>query len=515
MSLTQGLHRSVQQRPDGIYSIDGDRTLTNRQVVERVGRIAGGLRALGVVAEDRVAILALNSDTYMQTVLAVAWADAIIVPVNTRWSLPEIADSLEEAGVRLLVVDDVFLELGRQLVGDLPSITLVAAGTADVTGELPSIPDMAEHGPSIPDVHRGGSSTAGLFYTGGTTGRSRGVVLTHDAISTAALGFVAAQPFDSTSVCMVTAPMFHLAQFSGWVAASLMGAPQVVQSMFDPAVVMSQIETHRISRAVLVPTMLHAVITHPEFGNYDLSSVETVVYGGSPIPQATLDFAREVLPHVGFMQVYGMTEMAAVVTVLPPEDHAELELTRSAGKAAPHVLLRVVSPDTGVEIPLGQVGEIVVRGANMMAEYWQRPNETAGVIRDGWLHTGDAGYLDERGFLFIVDRVKDMIVSGGENVYSVEVENAIAKHPAVNQCAVIGVPDEKWGERVHAVVVLKPDASLDLVDLQTHCRSSIAGYKCPRSLTVVDTLPLSAAGKILKRNLRDSITTTSPMSLTS
>lgn len=506
MSLTQGLHRNVQQRPDSTYSINGDRTFTNRQVATRVSRIAGGLAALGVRAEDRVAILAANSDTYMQTVLAIAWADAVVVPVNTRWSLPEIADSLDEAGAKLLVVDDGFLELGRKLAAASPSLSLVTAGEGPDHNGLPAILEMAESGPAVADAHRGGASIAGLFYTGGTTGRSRGVVLSHDAINTSALGFTAAQPFDPASVCMVAAPMFHLAQFSGWVAASLVGSPQVVLSAFDPADVMRQIQAHRITRAVLVPTMLHAVITHPEFESSDLSSLDTVVYGGSPIPQATLAEARKLLPRIGFLQVYGMTEMAAVVTALLPNDHEDFDLTRSAGRATPNALVRVVNPGTNAEVPIGQVGEVVVRGANMMTEYWKRPDETGEVVRGGWLYTGDAGYLNEEGFLFIVDRVKDMIVSGGENVYSVEVENVIAKHPAVSQCAVIGVPDDKWGEKVHAVVVLHPGASLDLTQLQDHCRTAVAGYKCPRGLQIVDYLPMSAAGKILKRSLRQQFT---------
>ncbi|QHN17162.1 AMP-binding protein [Gordonia amarae] len=502
MSLTQALHRSAQQKPDELYSICAGRTFTHQEALDRVSRIAGGLCALGVKPEDKVAILAQNSDLYLQCILATAWADALIVPVNTRWNRAEIADSLDEAGVGVLIVDDAFVELGHLLVSDVPGIAaLVYAGAGESVDGLPSIDQMATDGPVIADAHRCGDQPLGLFYTGGTTGRSRGVVLSHNAVVTSALGFAAMRTIGTESVCMVSAPLFHLAQFSGWVAAALVGATQVVLPAFDPVAVMRLIQDHRITRAVLVPTMLHAVLNHPKAGDFDLSSLETVVYGGSPIAQATLDHAREFLPAAGFLQVYGMTEMAAVVTTLLPEDHVG-DLTKSAGRAAPHALIRVLDPGSGRELPIGSVGEVVVQGANMMTEYWRRPEETAGVIRGGWLHTGDAGYLDERGYLFIVDRVKDMIVSGGENVYSVEVENAVAKHPAVSQVAVIGVPDDKWGERVHAIVVLRPEMSLELGELQNSCRQTIAGYKCPRSMTVVDSLPISPAGKILKRDLR-------------
>ena len=510
MSLTQALHRAAQQNPSGLYSICTDREFTHLQTLERVSRIAGGLRSLGVRSEDKVAILALNSDLYLQSVLATAWADALIVPVNTRWSLAEIADSLEEAEAKVLIVDDAFVDLGRRLLTAVAGISSLVYGGAGAPVEgLASIDEMARTAPAVPDAHRGGDKALGLFYTGGTTGRSRGVVLSHNALDTSALGFAAVRTIGANSVCMVSAPLFHLAQFSGWAAAALAGVTQVVVPTFDPVAVMAQIQDHRVTRAVLVPTMLHALLNHPDAGRYDLSSVDTVVYGGSPIAQATLEYAREFLPSAGFLQVYGMTEMAAVVTTLIPEDHSG-DLTKSAGRAAPHVMIGVVDPETGHELPVGSVGEIIVRGANMMTQYWRRPEETAAVIKGGWFHTGDAGFLDEHGYLFVVDRVKDMIVSGGENVYSVEVENAVAKHPAVSQVAVIGVPDDKWGERVHAVVVLKPGATLELTELQDSCREKIAGYKCPRSLSVVDSLPISPAGKILKRDLRRGFDALSP-----
>ncbi|MFC4469828.1 class I adenylate-forming enzyme family protein [Streptomyces xiangluensis] len=509
MSLTQALHRGVQQNPHHLYSVHGTRAFTYEQVAQRVSRIAGGLSNLGLAPEDRVAILALNSDDYLHCLLAIAWADGICVPVNTRWSQPEIIASLEEAEVSMLIVDDTFAGMAPNIAEAVPSLTRVLHAGQEEPGPgfAARISDLAERSQQIADAHRGGDSTLGLFYTGGTTGQSRGAVLSHQALDATALAFAAALPLDADAVYLVSAPLFHLAQFSGWVASTQFGATQVVLPSFDPEEVMRLIQEHRVTRAVLVPTMLHAIVHHPAAAQYDLSSLDTVIYGGSPISQATLEQARKLLPGAGFLQVYGMTEMSAVATILAPADHHDPRLTTSAGRAALHTRIEIVDPDTHAPVPCGTVGEIRVRGYGMMGGYWKRDTETTAVIsEDGWLSTGDAGHLDERGYLFVVDRVKDMIISGGENVYSAEVENVIARHPAVAQCAVIALPHDQWVETVHAVVVLAPGASLDLADLQAHCRPHLAGYKCPRGLTLLDSLPVSGAGKILKRRLRDDLT---------
>jgi acyl-CoA synthetase (AMP-forming)/AMP-acid ligase II len=246
--------------------------------------------------------------------------------------------------------------------------------------------------------------------------------------------------------------------------------------------------------------MIQMLIDHPAVGEHDLSSVECIMYGASPIPQAVLERAMKVFPGASFTQAYGMTEVAPVATLLGPADHAA-GLLRSGGRAAPHSEVRIVDPDDN-EVPRGTVGEIVVRGDHIMLGYWNKPEETAAAVRDGWMHTGDGGYMDERGYVYVVDRLKDMIVSGGENVYSAEVENAVAAHPNVAACAVIGVPDQEWGERVHAVIVCVPGTTVAAEEIREHTKTLIAGYKAPRSIEVVDTLPVSGAGKILKRELR-------------
>ncbi|MFD4323615.1 AMP-binding protein [Nocardioides sp. NPDC058538] len=506
MSLTRSLHRGVQQHPDRIYSIFRDRTHTYREMQDRVSRIAGGLKGLGLEPEGRVAILAVNSDTYLQVVLAIGWADGIVVPVNTRWTVAEIVDSLVEAEVSVLIVDDHFASAGTAIKAHVPSIAhLIHAGETANPDASASVSELAVNEAPIADAHRSGEQPMGIFYTGGTTGRSRGVVLSNRALTGAALGALATAPFEQEDACLVTAPLFHLAQFSAWFTGTQIGATQVITAAFDPVEVMRVIDKHQVRRAVLVPTMLHVLLTHPESANFELDSLRTIVYGGSSISQVTLAMARSRLPEVKFLQIYGMTEMAATVTALQPEDHADPELTTSAGRAGVHCEIKIVDPNTGHDVNDARVGEILVRGEGLMSEYWRRPSETAEVMRGGWLRTGDAGWIDDAGYLYVVDRVKDMIVSGGENVYSVEVENVVASHPAVSQCAIIGTPDEVWGERVHAVVVLHDGAHLDLAELDAHCRDRIAGYKCPRGLSVVEALPVSGVGKVLKRQLRGAL----------
>ena len=300
--------------------------------------------------------------------------------------------------------------------------------------------------------------------------------------------------------------MFHLADLAIWCQQVIRGGVHVFIPSFKPDWVLDALQRHRVSDLLLVPTMVQMLVDHPELPEYDTSSLRAVMYGGSPISAALLERAAGRLPTASFVQAYGMTEVSPIATLLSPRDHHDPVLRRSGGTAAPHSEIRIVGEDD-VELARGEVGEITVRGGHVMAGYWGRPEDTASALRGGWMHTGDAGYLDERGYVFVVDRIKDMIVSGGENVYSAEVENALARHPAVAACAVIGVPDERWGERVHAVVVPAGGGnagcqSLDPEELREFCKSLIGGYKIPRTVEVVDELPVSAAGKVLKRDLR-------------
>jgi acyl-CoA synthetase (AMP-forming)/AMP-acid ligase II len=500
MYITQGLHRAVQQHPDAEATIYRDRVRTFAEVADRVARLAAALRGLGVSAGDRVAMLSLNSDRYNEYLLAVPWADAVLNPVNIRWSPAEIAYSLRDSDSRVLLVDDTFAGVVAEL---LPSLdTVIHTGEGPTPDGMLSYEDLiAAHEP-IPDARRGGEALAGLFYTGGTTGHPKGVMLSHANLMVSALGVLSTgYLFGPGTRCLHAAPMFHLADLAAWNATTTAGGTHVIIPAFDPVGVMTAIADHGATDALLVPVMIQLLIDHPDIATHDLSSLRTVLYGASAIPQSVLERAMKAFPSASFTQAYGMTELSPVATLLSPDDHRDTALLRAAGRAAPHAEVRIVDADD-VEVPRGGVGEIVSRGGHVMLGYWNRPAETAAAIRDGWMHTGDGGYMDEHGYVFVVDRIKDMIISGGENVYSAEVENALATHPAVASCAVIGVPDDEWGERVHAVVVLRPGHQLIAADLREHAKTLIAGYKAPRSAEFVDALPVSAAGKILKRELR-------------
>ncbi|EGD56503.1 long-chain-fatty-acid--CoA ligase [Gordonia neofelifaecis] len=502
MYLTQALHRNVQAQPDQIATICGDRTRTHNQTINRIARFAAALGALGVRPDDRVAILALNSDRYFEVLMATAWADAVMVPVNTRWSVAEIAFSLADAEAGVLVVDDAFSGMVDDLRSACPGVrSVIHAGDQASPAGLEEYEDLIARTEPVPDAHRRGDALAGIFYTGGTTGTPKGVMLSHRNLLTSALGSAAAGIWGVRGRMLHVAPMFHLADLASVVGCMLLGGSHVMLPTFDPETVCRTIGEHQVTDALLVPTMMQILVDDPHVKDYPTDCLANIMYGASPISEALLARTRAAFPSAALNQAYGMTELSPVATLLRDEDHDHPVRRRSAGQAAPHALVRVVDPD-GADLPTGSVGEIVCAGDHVMLGYWNRPEETAAALRDGWMHTGDGGYLDEDGYVYVVDRIKDMIITGGENVYSVEVENAIAKHPAVAQCAVIGIPDDRWGERVHAVVGLMPGQTLTLDELADHVREHIAGYKVPRSMSVVEQFPMSGAGKILKRELR-------------
>ncbi|MFB8006513.1 long-chain fatty acid--CoA ligase [Nocardia sp. NPDC056000] len=502
MYLTQGLHRAAQQTPDAVMTICGDRTRTFREVLDRVSRLAGALRALGVGDGDRVAMLGLNSDRYHEYLLAVPWANAVLNPVNIRWSPVEIAYSLVDSGTEVLLVDDAFAPMLPALREQHPGLTTVIhCGDGPTPEGALGYEELIAGAEPIADARRGGADLAGVFYTGGTTGFPKGVMLSHANLTASALGGVASGYLFSPGVRFLhAAPMFHLADLAGWYATVMLGGTHVMIPAFDPVATLHAIERHGVTASLLVPVMIQLLVDHPATAEHDLSSVRHVMYGASPISAAVLERAMKAFSAAGFVQAYGMTELSPIATLLSPQDHLDGRL-RSAGRAMPHSEVRILDAD-GVEVPRGTVGEIVVGGGHVMLGYWNRPEDTAAAVRDGWMHTGDGGYMDEDGYVYVVDRLKDMIVTGGENVYSAEVENALAAHPAVAACAVIGVPDQEWGERVHAVIVCQPGQQVTAEQIREHAKTLIAGYKAPRSIEVVDALPVSGAGKILKRELR-------------
>ncbi|MBB4931477.1 acyl-CoA synthetase (AMP-forming)/AMP-acid ligase II [Lipingzhangella halophila] len=503
MYLTQYLHTAMRQDPERPFTVLGQRVRTVAESADRVRRLAGALRELGATTGDRVAMIGLNSDRYVEYLLAVPWADAVLVPLNNRWSVAEMAFAIDEAEIRLLLVDDAFAEAGSQLRRRCPGLeAVVFCGDGECPEGMLDYERLIAGSEPAEDAQRGGGELLGVFYTGGTTGTPKGVMLSHDSVLMNAIGSLATGDLVSTSGRMLhVAPMFHLAGIFVWLTGTIRGATHVLLPRFTPEGVLEALEEEAITDVLLVPTMMRMMVDHPDSGARDLSRVRHILYGTSPIAESLLSRVRALFANAKFAQAYGMTELAPVATVLRPADHDHPELRRSAGRAAPHAEVRVVDEEDR-EVPCGTMGEIVVRGDHMMLGYWKREHDTAAALRGGWMHTGDAGYMDERGYFYVVDRLKDMIVSGGENVYSAEVENALLKHSSVAACAVIGVPDDRWGERVHAVVVPHPGHEPGTEELRAFCAERIAAYKSPRSSELVDELPIAATGKILKRELR-------------
>ncbi|MFB7999308.1 long-chain-fatty-acid--CoA ligase [Streptomyces sp. NPDC056002] len=503
MYLTHALHRALQQAPDRTMTVCGDRVRTTREVVDRVARLAAAFQGLGVNVDDRVGLLALNSDHHQEFFFASWWMGAVAHPLNTRWAAAEIAYALTDSGTEVLLVDDSFAALGPELRERAPVLqTLVYCGDGPTPEGMLNYEELLAAFEPVPDLRRGGDNVAFLLYTGGTTGTPKGVRVTDRGLQTSMMSSLittgAALP---DGVNLLTAPLFHIGALTGWYAQNLVGGTLVFLPKFTPEGALEAIKEHRVTSTTLVPVMVQMICNHPDLGSYDLSGVQRVTYGGAGSPESLLRLAMKVFPTARFTQGYGMTE-TCVLTSLNHEDHVRGGARlRSAGRATPAIELAVVGKD-GQRLPVGEVGEVVTRGDHLMAGYWDKPELTAQTVRDGWLHTGDGGYLDEDGYLYIVDRLKDMIITGGENVYSAEVENAVAAHSAVASCVVIGVPDDHWGERVHAVIVLKPGHTATPEEIRAHAKTLIAGYKTPRTVEFVDSMPLSAAGKILKRELR-------------
>ncbi len=506
MNCTLGLRRALQVNAGGTAMLFGDRRRTWSDIGERVSRFAGALRAMGVAAGDRVAVLMLNQDRYLELYLATAWAGAVIVPVNIRWSAPEIEDSLRDCRPTVMVVDDTFAEPGIRIAQSIGTLRVIHADDGATPAGAASYEALLAAADPVPDAMRSGNDLAGIFYTGGTTGRSKGVMLSHGNLMADAYNVLAEGLLPGDSVYLHAAPMFHLANGAAMYALMLSGGTNVVIRAFAPEAVMQAIARYRVNEILLVPTMIQMLVDHPALPGYDMSSVRRIMFGASPMSEALLDRAVAALPQTKFVQAYGMTELSPIATILHHEEQVgegrKRGRHRSGGRATFGVEIRIVDADDK-EVPRGTVGEVCARGDVVMQGYWERPEETARAVIDGWMHTGDGGYMDQDGFVYIVDRIKDMIVTGGENVYSVEVENAVAQFPAVAQCAVIGIPSERWGEAVHAIVVPRPGSSVDTDALIAFCHQRIAGYKCPRSVEIRDApLPLSGAGKILKRELR-------------
>jgi long-chain acyl-CoA synthetase len=506
MYLTQILHRNLQRQPDRTALVCGAERLTFRQLHARAARLAGHLQSIGVRRGDRVALLSLNSIECVELMFAAWWIGAIFCPVNTRWSLAEIADSLGDCTPGVLFVDETHAALAAPLAERVRCLRHVIRIVGSANASPDSYPALLAGAGPIPDSRFGSDDVAALVYTGGTTGRSKGVMLTHATLGAAAVCRLADNERFDDSVALVSTPIFHVASLVRLTPHLMAGGACVLLPQFQAEEALMLIERECVTDVPFVPTMLQMILDYPTFRPERMRSVKRLSYGAAPSAGALLQRTLRTLPWVGLYQFYGMTESSGIATMSLPSDHSPQGWTSglalSAGRAGSLVEVRVVDENDEDAAP-GQVGEILLRGPMVSPGYWNRPEESARTFRDGWLHTGDAGALDADGYLYVVDRVKDMIVTGGENVYSAEVENALAQHPAVSTVAVIGIPSDQWGEAVHAVVVLRQGAATDETGLKVHCRALVAAYKTPKSFEFVDALPLTAAGKIAKNVLRE------------
>ncbi|NJN52926.1 MAG: long-chain fatty acid--CoA ligase, partial [Gammaproteobacteria bacterium] len=413
-----------------------------------MARLAGALRARGVEHGDRVAMLADNSDRYVEYYFATLWAGGVILPINTRWSTAEVSGCIADAEPRLIIADDKYFEVATT-IGTEQRLRVPALATSDWDAVI------AESA-AVEDARRSGEDLAALFYTGGTTGRAKGVMLCHRNFFANSMMHIANLGLTGRdAVHLHVSPMFHVAGGARLFSVTMAGATHAVLPNFEPDAFLSAVERHRVTVTVVVPTVLNRLVAHDDLDRYDLSSLRLLSYGASPMPESLLQRAMQRMPNIAFLQSYGMTELSPVATMLLPQYHAFEGPTRGTRglPGSPCSNAEVVIMDAN-DVIVGPhvVGEVCVRGPMVMQGYWRAPQATAAAVRDGFMHTGDAGYLDERGFLFLVDRVKDMIITGGENVYSVEVENVLYQHPSVHECAVIGIPSDAWGEAVHAIV---------------------------------------------------------------
>jgi len=457
-----------------------------------------------VRAGDRVAFLDKNGPAFFEVQLGAAKLGAVMVAVNWRLAPPEIAFTLNDARAPVLVVGDEFHAAVDACRSSLETVEQVVTRSGVGGDEYEAW--IAAHPATDPGFEAGPDDVGVQFYTSGTTGMPKGVMLSQRSLF-GMMEFVRDEwGVDEHAVCMVAMPLFHVAG-SGWALCGLtLGAHNVVQRDVDLARILEDLQKYRVTHTVFVPAVLQFLLMTPGIEEADFSTLHHIIYGASPISEDVLVRSIERFG-CGFTQAYGLTETNGAIVCLPPADHdvhgPNAHRLRAAGLPLPGVELRVVD-DRGEDMPVGEVGEIWIRSGQNMVGYWNKPDETAATLMpDGWLRSGDAGYLDADGYLYIHDRVKDMIVSGGENIYPAEIESVLMAHPEVADAAVIGVPHERWGESVKAIVVRAPDATVDEAALVAFCRERLAHYKCPTSIDWSEVLPRNPWGKILKRELRD------------
>lgn len=488
----------ARARPDATALVFGDRTTTWSALDGASNRVARGLLAAGVVTGTRVAVLAKDSDHAVEVLFGCAKANGVLLGVNWRLAPAEIRFILEHAEAEILFVDPEQRERVAASIEDLPRLrSVIEFGDAFRSWRdgHDDVDPALEHDPDAVAVQ---------MYTSGTTGNPKGVMLASRSFLAVVRGMKEVSDpwigWSSEDVSLLSFPLFHIGGLWWAMTTLIAGARLVVVPAFVAEEALAIIARHRVTKACMVPAMIQMMLAEPDCASTDTTSLTHIVYGGSPITKTCLETAISTFG-CGFGQIYGLTETGNTAVFLRPEDHAREELLRAAGRPYPNVRAKVIDPE-GHELPANTVGEICLHSPANMVGYFKNPQATAATLIDGWIHTGDAGYIDDEGYVFVNDRLKDMIISAGENIYPAEIESAIASHPAVLECAVIGVPDDRWGENVKAVVVAREGMTVKSKDLISHCRGQLADFKVPRSIDVIDALPRTPSGKVQKHLLR-------------
>ncbi|MGC9961125.1 MAG: long-chain fatty acid--CoA ligase [Acidimicrobiales bacterium] len=504
VSLAGWFEQRAKLTPDRrCLTFEGE-TWTYATMLRRIDEMAAALRHGGVRHGDRVAYLGLNHPAFFETMFAAARLGAIFVPLNFRLTSPELSFIVNDAGAHTIVADDLHRKLVDAVRHELPCLRYLSSGAADegwtTMSEAVRLAARAGAG-AVPAEAVDCDEVALIMYTSGTTGRPKGAMLTHANLWWNNVTALLLTDMLESDVSLVVAPLFHIGGLNvTTLQAWMKGAENVLHRSFDPGRFVEDVARYGVTVAFAVPAMLLFVSQHPGFDDADLTTVRSIVCGGAPVPESLIKLY--IGRGIQINQGYGLTETAPCVSFLTPE-HALAKLG-SAGRAPMFIDIRLQDADGGTVTEADARGEICVRGPNVMKGYWNRPEATAAAIdAEGWFHTGDVGYLDSEGFLFVADRIKDMVITGGENVYPAEVESVLYNHASVAEVAVIGLPDERWGEAVTAVAVLRPGTELTLEQLRDFAAESLARYKLPSRLEIVDVLPRNPAGKVLKFDLRD------------
>ncbi len=498
--------------PDRSAMVFEGKRISYAELEVRVNRLSNALADLGVGAGDRIAMLQVNCNQYIEAYFAAARLDAVYVPLNFRTRADELTHMLNDAAPKVIFAGERYVNLVKECAENVDSLEYFVTLEDAVEGWL-SYESLIESGDEYERVPEGDDDDLTMIlFTSGTTSFPKGVMLSHDSFSSYILATVTpADPEEETSN-ILTVPLYHIAGVQSVMAAIFAGRTLIIQRQFEAKQWMEMVERERVNRAMMVPTMLKMLMDHPDFHKHDLSSLEVITYGAAPMPLPVIRQAIREFPGMSFINAFGQTETAATITMLPPEDHVlegdedeverKLKHLSSIGKPLEDVEVRIFDED-GHPVTLGETGEIAARGARLMKGYWNQEDATAETIRDGWLFTGDLGYQDEDGYIYLAGRARDFIKRGGEMVSPEEVEQVLQSHDAVEEAAIIGVPDLDWGERVRAIVVLKDGEQASEEDISEYCRQRLASFKKPESVVFCNELPRNPMGKILKRILKE------------